>query len=86
MIISNWGAVANSTCAFAIRMFIFSSLSVLRSFSRRFSSSTLGGFTNTAKVSCLNLDFIRNPPATSISKITFLPFAQMRSISALRVP
>jgi hypothetical protein len=36
-----------------------------------FNSSILGGFTKTASVSSGNLDLIRNPPATSISKLHF---------------
>ena len=51
MILSNCGAVASSTCAFAIRILILSSVSVDRSFNLRFNSSTLGGFTKTANVS-----------------------------------
>ena len=39
-----------------------------------------------AKVSTGNLCLIRNPPETSISKITFLPLAQMRSTSLFNVP
>ena len=67
-------------------MFILSSLSVERCFSRRLSSSTLGGFTKTAKVCSGNLCLIRNPPATSMSKITFFPKAQILSISDFKVP
>ena len=57
MMVSNCGAVANSTEAFAIRMLILSSLSVERFFNRIFNSSILGGFTKTANVSCLKFRF-----------------------------
>ena len=83
---SNCGAVASSTEAFAIRIFILSSDSVERFFNRILSSSIHGGFTKTASVSVGYQRLIRNPHAKSISKITFLPFAQIRSISLFKVP
>ena len=86
IIVSNKGAVANSAEAFATRIFILSSLSVLRFFKRIFNSSILGGFTKMANVSSGNFLFILSPPETSISKITFFPFAQIRSTSVFKVP
>ena len=45
-----------------------------------------GGLTKTARVLSGNFLLILSPPTTSMSKITFLPMAQIRSISLLRVP
>ena len=86
MILSNCGAVASSTEALAMRILIFSSLSVLRFFKRIFNSSTLGGFIKTDSVSSGNFFLIRKPPTTSISKITCFFSAQIRSISLFKVP
>jgi hypothetical protein len=41
---------------------------------------------NEALENIANFDLIRNPPETSMSKITFLPFAQIRSTSLFKVP
>jgi hypothetical protein len=67
-------------------MFILSSLSVERSFKRRFSSSTLGGFTKTANVSSGNFFLYAIRQQHQYQKITFFPIAQMRSTSLFNVP
>ena len=85
-IASKSGAVANSAGALATRMLIFSSLSSPRSLRRLTNSFKSGGLTKMANVCSGNFRFIRRPPETSISNITCLPLAQMRSISVFRVP
>jgi len=86
MIQSNKGAVASSAEALATRIFILSCVSVCLFFRRIFNSSILGGFTKTANVDSGKFLLIRNPPETSISKITCFPRPQIRSTSDLSVP